>query len=417
MLQRSTAAADPAGSIPSAVHDVLRSPGVPLDSATRTSMEPRFGRDFSQVRVHSDDRAADSASAVGATAYTVGDHIAFQAGRYHPSSVEGKHLLAHELAHVAQNQKSEGAPGAPQTISHPDDHAEREAGTAARQISSGGNAQIGAAPSAVMHRDTGTDVAIGLGIASLAGAVLGGIGVGIAALAGAFRQSSVPDLPRALADRLQPACSADATAATRQSAIDALVAWARGQSSLGIDWTRVEWVHYDDSVGARGSKTDANDTQHIKLSLGPVAFSSVANLYSTFRHELVHTQEHETRPRADIMTRGEGVQEVYAYLWELEHQRQTGLARRENWGLAANGTADTSVGLARVVDGLMRGLGQMAGELSQNPNAVPGPEQLAIERRVACGMIATPREVVTAVFPGAPLERWRQECAHGVNAT
>src|SRR5262245_21037609 len=72
VLQRSTRGLGEAAAAPSVVHDVLRSPGRPLDAATRELLEPRFGRDFSAVRVHSDSNAAESARSVSALAYTVG---------------------------------------------------------------------------------------------------------------------------------------------------------------------------------------------------------------------------------------------------------------------------------------------------------------------------------------------------------
>ena len=87
---------------PPIVHDVLRSPGRPLDDETRGFMESRFGHDFSGVRVHTDGRAAQSAQAVNALAYTVGNHVAFDAGQYAPGTPAGRDLLAHELAHVVQ---------------------------------------------------------------------------------------------------------------------------------------------------------------------------------------------------------------------------------------------------------------------------------------------------------------------------
>ncbi len=89
---------------PPIVHDVLRSPGSPLDSQVRGEMEQRFGFDFRQVRIHSDARAAASASAVNAQAYTVGPNVVFDRGAFAPQSVAGKQLLAHELAHVTQQQ-------------------------------------------------------------------------------------------------------------------------------------------------------------------------------------------------------------------------------------------------------------------------------------------------------------------------
>jgi hypothetical protein len=88
---------------PPIVHDVLRSPGQPLEAATRTFMEPRFGRDFSQVRIHTDSKAAESARAVNARAYTVGRNIVFGFKEYSPSNEQGRRLIGHELTHVAQN--------------------------------------------------------------------------------------------------------------------------------------------------------------------------------------------------------------------------------------------------------------------------------------------------------------------------
>jgi hypothetical protein len=82
--------------------EVLRSPGQPLDPATREAMEARFGHDFGRVRVHTGERAAESAQSVDARAYTVGQEVVFDAGRYAPGTGLGQQLLSHELAHVAQ---------------------------------------------------------------------------------------------------------------------------------------------------------------------------------------------------------------------------------------------------------------------------------------------------------------------------
>jgi peptidoglycan hydrolase-like protein with peptidoglycan-binding domain len=90
------------GDTPDIVHQVIRSPGQPLDTMTRTFFEPRFGHDFGQVRVHTDTRAAGAALAVGAHAFTVNRHIAFGRGQYAPDASAGRQLLAHELAHVVQ---------------------------------------------------------------------------------------------------------------------------------------------------------------------------------------------------------------------------------------------------------------------------------------------------------------------------
>jgi Domain of unknown function (DUF4157) len=87
---------------PPIVHEVLASPGQLLDPATSTFMEPRFGRDFGHIRVHTDEKAWDSARAVNALAYTAGHHLVFGAGQYSPATASGRRLLAHELAHSIQ---------------------------------------------------------------------------------------------------------------------------------------------------------------------------------------------------------------------------------------------------------------------------------------------------------------------------
>jgi hypothetical protein len=104
---------------PPSVHEVLNSPGRPLDSATRAFMEPRFGYDFSSVRLHTGAAARSSAVNVGALAYTVGRHVALR------EESAPRELLAHELAHVVQQdsapaplvQRDDGKQGssAPQT--------------------------------------------------------------------------------------------------------------------------------------------------------------------------------------------------------------------------------------------------------------------------------------------------------------
>ena len=88
--------------VSSAVDQVTSSTGQPLDANSRSFFEPRFGFDFSRVRVHADKAAGDAADRLGAHAFTVGTHIAFAHGRHEPQSTEGRHLLAHELTHVVQ---------------------------------------------------------------------------------------------------------------------------------------------------------------------------------------------------------------------------------------------------------------------------------------------------------------------------
>ncbi|MFB7913074.1 DUF4157 domain-containing protein [Streptomyces sp. NPDC056061] len=118
----------------SAVHDVLRSPGRPLDSATRSDMEARLGADFSDVRIHNGAAAKASAAEVGARAYTSGSHVVIGDGG------TDSHTLAHELTHVIQQRQgpvSGTDNGSGLRVSDPSDRFEREAETTARRALSG----------------------------------------------------------------------------------------------------------------------------------------------------------------------------------------------------------------------------------------------------------------------------------------
>lgn len=157
-LQRQETAAGP-GTAPPVVHEVLNSPGRPLDNATRRFMEPRLGGDFGGVRIHTDARAAESARSVSALAYTVGRDIVFSSGQYSPESAAGKRLLAHELTHVVQQQQW-GSPGslvrsssAP-VIASETSAAEREADALAHRVTAGQSVagRRLAAPAGHMHR-------------------------------------------------------------------------------------------------------------------------------------------------------------------------------------------------------------------------------------------------------------------------
>lgn len=93
---------------PPIVHEVLSAPGHPLDPSTRGFMEPRFGHDLSHVRIHADRKAAESARAVKALAYTVGNEVVFGEGEYLPRTLAGQRLLAHELVHTLQQSMPAG---------------------------------------------------------------------------------------------------------------------------------------------------------------------------------------------------------------------------------------------------------------------------------------------------------------------
>lgn len=126
------------GEVPSIVHEVLRSPGQPLDPATRAFFEPRFGHDFSQVRVHTDAKAAESARAVNALAYTVGRDMVFGVGQSALGTSAGKRLLAHELTHVMQQPETTGEANRPVQFGVGDSAGEREADVHSALVVEGG---------------------------------------------------------------------------------------------------------------------------------------------------------------------------------------------------------------------------------------------------------------------------------------
>jgi hypothetical protein len=190
-------AAGPAPAVaPPIVHDVLRSSGAPLDAPLRGEMESRFGHSFADVRVHADSRAADSARAVGAHAYAVGRDVVFGAGRYAPGSIDGKRLIAHELAHVVQQRDSSPSLQPALEIGPVDDPAERQAERAADAVTHGLDAPAGRSVPApagtpVLRRawwggilgalgggalGAGVGMALGGPVGAVIGGIVGGVG-------------------------------------------------------------------------------------------------------------------------------------------------------------------------------------------------------------------------------------------------
>jgi len=104
LQRKESSGAEAVATAPPIVHQALNLPGQPLETETRAYFEPRFGYDFSGVRVHTGRDAISATQAVRARAFTLGDQIAFASGQYAPRSETGRRLLAHELTHVAQQR-------------------------------------------------------------------------------------------------------------------------------------------------------------------------------------------------------------------------------------------------------------------------------------------------------------------------
>jgi hypothetical protein len=121
-IQRKETGGGRLDSVQPIVHEVLGSPGQPLDQETRAFFEPRFGYDFSHVRVHTDSKAAESARAMNALAYTIERDIFFGQGEYSPRTKQGQELLAHEITHALQQSSSNGLHLAPfEIVNHIND--------------------------------------------------------------------------------------------------------------------------------------------------------------------------------------------------------------------------------------------------------------------------------------------------------
>jgi outer membrane lipoprotein SlyB len=178
--------------VPPIVRETLASPGEPLDRSTREIMDARFGYDFSRVRLHGDERAGRSAEAVGAVAYTVGRDVVFGRGFYQPHTSAGERLLAHELAHVTQDEGKD-VPASLQVGRH-DDVAERHADVdAARATTHAADRPVvasrparssGRGRTAALRRTT-FGALLGAGLGAVGGALIGGLlGGPIGALVG-----------------------------------------------------------------------------------------------------------------------------------------------------------------------------------------------------------------------------------------
>lgn len=119
-IQRKEAGSEMTTAGSSGIRDVLNSGGKPLDTDTRSFMEPRFNYDFSSVKIHNDDVAAKSAASINALAYTSGNNIVFNSGQFNTQSDNGKRLLAHELTHVVQQGSAQPSIQRKPTLTKPD---------------------------------------------------------------------------------------------------------------------------------------------------------------------------------------------------------------------------------------------------------------------------------------------------------
>ncbi len=147
---------------PPSVHEVLRTGGSPLPAPVRRDMEARLGHSFADVRIHTDQRAGESARAVSAHAFTVGQHVVFGRGEFDPTGERGQQTLAHELVHTIQQRGStSAAPDASLRVSTPQDPAEHEAQAVATSSRPATSVTDGGAPAGVSRLPFGISLPSG----------------------------------------------------------------------------------------------------------------------------------------------------------------------------------------------------------------------------------------------------------------
>lgn len=283
-LQRAAVSNAPVTAVPPIVHEVLRSPGRPLDAATRAYLEPRFGHDFSHVRVHTDMRAAESALAMNALAYTVGRDVIFGTGQFAPETVSGRHLLAHELTHVVQQGLV--------TSSHelelgkPGDAFEKEAEQTSNSLVSRGTSDkvTNHGRQGIIQRSLLGDVlggvlgtASGIALGALIGGPLGAVIGGVAGLIGGIAVGNATSTP-----------------SRRLTATE--ITYAREIFLESIDYSVITITR--DSIYALGAPKTIGNTIHLKSTApwnnfkGDTMELSDAGL-KTLIHEMTHVWQYQ----------------------------------------------------------------------------------------------------------------------------
>ena len=299
--------------LPPIIDEVLRSPGQPFDSRTRTFFESRFGHDFSRVRVHVDAVANQSAHSVNALAYTVGHDVVFGSGQYAPSTAAGQKLIAHELTHVVQ-QSMTGRIGNVR-LGNPYSDAEHEATQVADAIHEPRRRVVSVSTAPI--------------------------------LAAAPKPSAkVPDLDEDVVKAAEKAISSK----DFQVAINILLKEAASINRVDLRMLDQQTMKFDPQLSQEGKTDDpvldpTGNPIPSKVTIGPPAFKNVSWLYSTLLHEFVHVQQSQPiKAHMPVTVKGgagdpssTNAKEVEAYAFEITNAAATGLKAMPNliselWG-------------------------------------------------------------------------------------
>jgi hypothetical protein len=342
-FQRSVPSTGEPAAVPPIVHEVLRSSGQALDSGTRAFMEPRLGHDFSQVRVHSDERASDSARMVGALAYTVGRDIVFGQGRPSLQSREGHRLLAHELVHVIQQQDQDPACGQRIELTPADGPCEREASTVAAGVLSDAGSNSGELWD--LSRS-----GIALSRSPEEGEtrrrpIRGMVAPGEIPVRRPPASQLIPDLDQATVEEILTRIRYGQSVEIRQGMIRLIVAdrQRKGDNFHIMDRDEPRYVAtYPPGIPGDQSQSNGITVPSGQIPecsggrpcvyIGPTAFGGteaeerVVRVYSSVMHELQHARQWQQPAAARAL--GSHGREVEAFFWEIENASRTGLLRQ-----------------------------------------------------------------------------------------
>jgi len=245
-------------SLTPSVEDTLRVPGSPLDLATRTFMERRFGHDFSSVHIHTDGKAAASAKALNASAYTVGREVVFGEGLYSPQSRQGQRLLTHELTHVIQQRDSE--PQFPLQLAPTDGAYEQAAATMEEQMfersaaSPTATSSLTAAPGQLVQR-------------SLLGGILGGLaGAAGGALLGGLLGGPIGAVVGGVTGLIGGALLGDKATTRSRKLNPTEIAYAKDIFKDSVDYPEITITR--DSMLATGAPKTLGNTIHLRSDWG-----------------------------------------------------------------------------------------------------------------------------------------------------
>ena len=301
------------GIAPPIVRQALQSVGSPLDPGVQTTMETRFDRDFSSVRVHHDSVAAASTSAVNALAYTVGRDIVFGASQYSPQSSAGQKLLTHELIHVMQQWNRPSSDQEPLAMGEPGDRFEQEANGMANAAEPGpirsGVSAVSSGP--ILSRLDRTNP----------------YGTGP-------KSNSVTDLEEVTVQ----AAKAAIQAGKFQDAINLIVRDSANSGKMNLDLLDSLTMTYDPALPQEGNTNDPQKDRDgkmlpTKVQIGQPAFAfGVPWLYSTILHEYTHVRQAQPIgtmpgikvPKTTADPRAHA-QEVEAYAGEILNAQGTGV--------------------------------------------------------------------------------------------